>query len=307
MNPDNPLLQPFRVEVADFDAALAELRAVRDEVFVEGQGVPVDLEHDALDPVCTHVLARLLDGTPIGTARLTPDHHIGRMAVRAPFRGRGVGDALLLALVAEARRRGWPQVALNSQASAIGFYARHGFQPEGARFMEAGIEHQAMTLALAGPRRIDSRETAIAAAIAAVAGARRNVWVRSHDLDPWLYDDAGLLQALRGFATGGRGNEVRVLLHDAAAPQRAHAPLLALAQRLPSIFLFRELVDPVDRNDPTAFIAGDGGGYYLRGLGERIDGEAETAAPARVRQLRAGFDEAWERARPVSEFRALGL
>ena len=98
-----------------------------------------------------------------------------------------------------------------------------------------------------------------------------------------------------------------MLLHDVATPQRAQAPMLALAQRLPSIFQFRELEDPVDRNDPAAFIAGDGGGYYLRSLGHRVEGEAESHSPARVRQLRAGFDEAWERSRPVSEFRALGL
>ena len=307
MSRDDPALQPFRVQLVDFTATLAELRAVRDEVFVGEQRVPVELEHDALDPLCTHALARLLDGTPIGTARLTPERHIGRMAVRAPWRGRGVGDALLLALVDEARRRGWPEVRLNSQASAIGFYDRHGFQPEGERFMEAGIEHQAMRHLLSGPQRIDTRETAIDAAIRAIDGARRRVWIRSFELDPGLYDASEVLDALRRFATSGRGNEVRVLLHDAAAPQRAHAPLLSLAQRLPSVFQFRELQDPVDRNDPAAFIAGDGGGYYLRKLGQRIEGEAELHAPARVRQLRAGFDEAWERSRPVGEYRALGI
>jgi predicted GNAT family N-acyltransferase len=307
MNGNAPVLQPFRVQVVDFQAALAELRTVRDEVFVGEQRVPVELEHDALDPLSTHVLARLLDGTPVGTARLTPERHIGRMAVRAPWRGRGVGDALLQALVDEARKRGWPEVRLNSQASAIGFYDRHGFRPEGERFTEAGIEHQAMVRGLAGPQRIADRDTALATAIQVIAGARRRLWIRSFDLDPWLFDDPGVLQALRRFATSGRGNEARVLLHDAAAPQRAHATLLALAQRLPSIFLFRELEDPVDRNDPAAFLAGDGGGYYLRSLGQRIEGEAELQALPRVRQLHAGFDEAWERSRPVSEYRALGL
>ncbi len=307
MSRDDPALQPFRVQAVEFQAALPELRAVRDEVFIGEQGVPVELEHDALDPLCAHVLARLLDGTPIGTGRLTPDRHIGRMAVRAPWRGRGVGDALLLALVDEARRRGWPDVRLNAQASAVGFYERHGFRPEGERFFEAGIEHQAMARTLDGPRRIDSREAAIDCLRDIVAGSRRTLWIRSFELDPGLLDAPDVLEALRRFATAGRGNEVRVLLHDAAAPQRAHAPLLALAQRLPSIFLFRELQDPVDRNDPTAFVAGDGGGYYLRKLGQRIEGEAELHAPARVRQLRAGFDEAWERSRPVSEYRALGL
>ncbi len=307
MTQTDPPPQPFRVRTVEFQSALAELRTVRDEVFVGEQGVPVALEHDALDPLCTHVIARLLDGTPIGTARLTPQRHIGRMAVRAPWRGQGVGDALLLALMDEARRRGWPEVRLNAQASAIGFYARHGFQPVGERFVEAGIEHQAMLRALPAPQRIGSQAEAVAITTGIVDGARRRLWLRSFDLDPWLYGDAGVLQALRRFATSGRGNEVRVLLHDAAAPQRAHAPLLALAQRLPSIFLFRELDDPVDRNDPAAFVAGDGGGYYLRNLGQRVEGEAELDAPARVRHLRAGFDDAWERSRPVGEYRALGL
>ena len=307
MSRGDPLLQPFRVDAVDFDAALAALRAVRDEVFVGEQGVPVELEHDVLDPLCAHVLARLLDGTPIGAARLTPDRHIGRMAVRAPWRGRGVGDALLLALVEQARKRGWPDVHLNAQVSAIGFYERHGFQAEGDRFFEAGIEHQAMARALAGPQRIDTRDAALEVVGRIVTAARRTLWIRSFELDPGLLDAPEVLEALRRFATSGRGNEIRVLLHEATTPQRAHAPLLAIAQRLPSVFLFRELQDAVDRNDPAAFIAGDGGGYYLRRLGQRIDGEAEIHAPARVRQLRAGFDEAWERSRPVGEYRALGL
>ena len=173
--------------------------------------------------------------------------------------------------------------------------------------MEAGIEHQAMARTLAGATRIERQAAAIEATCEIVNDARRHLWIRSFVLDPGLLDQAGVMDALRRFATSGRGNEVRILLHDAAAVQRSQAPLLALAQRLPSIFLFRELDDPVDRNDPACWIAGDGGSYYLRKLGQRIEGEAERNAPARVRQLRAGFDEAWERSRPVAEFRALGL
>jgi len=307
MNQADPLLQPFRVELVEFQQALAELRGVRDEVFVDEQRVPVELEHDALDPLCTHVIARLLDGTPIGTGRLTPERHIGRMAVRAPWRGRGVGDALLLALVEQARLRGWPDVHLNAQVSAIGFYERHGFQPEGERFIEAGIEHQAMRRALDGPRAIERRQDAIDTTVQIIQGARRSLWIRSFVLDPGLYDAPEVMQALRSFATSGRGNEIRILLHDAATPQRNQLPMLALAQRLPSVFLFRELDDPVDRNDPAAFIASDEGGYYLRTLGDRIEGEAELHAPARCRQLRAHHEQAWERARPVSEYRALGI
>lgn len=307
MNQDDPSLQPFRVEVVEFQKALAELRAVRDEVFVSEQNVPIALEHDALDPVSTHVIARLPDGTPIGTGRLTPEQHIGRMAVLAPWRSRGVGDALLLALVEQARSRGWRDVHLNAQVLALGFYERHGFQPEGERFMEAGIEHQSMRRRLDGPIKIGRMHDAVEMVSNIITGASRTLWIRSFTLDPGLLDASDVMQALRTFATSGRGNEVRILLHDAASPQTNQAPLLALAQRLPSVFLFRELVDPEDRIDPSAWIASDAGGYYLRSLGKRIEGEAELHAPARCRQLRASHNQAWERARPVSEYRALGL
>ncbi len=64
---------------------------------------------------------------PIGTGRLTPQRTIGRMAVLAEWRGRGVGDALLMRLIALAKAKAWPEVSLHAQVSAIGFYRKHGF------------------------------------------------------------------------------------------------------------------------------------------------------------------------------------
>ena len=298
---------PFRVTVADYADAFGDLRAVREAVFVREQRVPVELELDALDPRSRHVLARDRDGRAIGTARLTPDGRIGRMAVLREWRGSGVGSALLHALLRQARQDGRDGVALNAQVEAIPFYARHGFVAHGERFMEAGIEHQAMRLRFDRPLPIADRDAAVAATVAIVDAARRRLWIYSRELDPGLYDHPRVLKALRRFGTAGRGNEARVLLQDAAAAQRAHAPLLQLAQRLPSVFAFREVEDPVDRSYPSAFLAGDGGGYCFRALGHRFDGEAEFDARARVRQLAEAFDQVWERARPCGELRALGL
>jgi predicted GNAT family N-acyltransferase len=304
---DSDPSQPFRVEAVDYNAALDALRTVRETVFVEEQQVPIELEWDDLDPQCVHVLARGLDGAPIGTGRLTPEHKIGRMAVLREWRGKGVGDALLLALIEQARQRGWREVSLHAQVSAIEFYLRHGFVPYGERFEEAGIAHQSMRRALSGPKAVDDREAALEAIVGIVRDARRHLCLYSRDLDPGLLDAPPVLEALRRFATSGRGNELRVLLQDAATPQRGHAPLLALAQRLPSVFLFREVDDPVDKAYPSAYLANDLGGYYFRTLGHRFDGEADLHAPGRARQLRGAFMSVWERARPVSEYRALGL
>ncbi len=133
----------FRVEPADYQVDLQDLRLVRETVFVLEQKVPIEEEWDELDPRCRHVLARDKHNRPIGTGRLTPEHKIGRMAVLPEWRGKGVGDAMLLALMDQARVQGWTEVRLNAQVSAERFYLRHGFEAYGERFMEAGIEHQA--------------------------------------------------------------------------------------------------------------------------------------------------------------------
>ena len=87
-------------------------------------------------------------GAPIGCGRLLPDGHVGRMAVRAPWRGRGVGAALLVHLVALGAARGDARAILNAQVQAVPFYARHGFVVVGEPFDEAGIPHVVMERAL---------------------------------------------------------------------------------------------------------------------------------------------------------------
>lgn len=138
----------FSVRAADWSRDLPALRAVRETVFVIEQGVPRELEWDAVDPQCVHALALDGSGAPVGTARLLPDGHIGRVAVLAPWRGRGVGRALMHWMIDAALAQGHAEVALNAQQSAEAFYLGLGFASVGAPFMEAGIPHVAMVRVL---------------------------------------------------------------------------------------------------------------------------------------------------------------
>ncbi len=137
----------LRIETVAFDAEPG-IRRVREQVFMREQGVPEELEWDGEDAQAIHVIARNDDGEVIGTGRLLRNGHIGRMAVLADWRGRGVGSALLSALLEEARRLGLKQVFLHAQLQAIGFYARHGFKTHGNVFPDAGIPHRSMRLRL---------------------------------------------------------------------------------------------------------------------------------------------------------------
>ena len=131
-----------------WDRAQAEAAALRFAVFVGEQNVPSGIELDDKDAECIHALAYDDAGRAIGTGRLLPDGHIGRMAVIKEWRRQGVGAKLLEALIAEAGKRGHADVALSAQLQAAEFYRSHGFVAEGKVYEEAGILHQKMRKAL---------------------------------------------------------------------------------------------------------------------------------------------------------------
>ena len=135
------------VRLGSWNELSAQASPIRFTVFVDEQKVPVELELDEFDPLSCHALA-LAGDEAIGTGRLLPDGHIGRMAVLAGWRGRGVGALLLQALIDEAQQRGMARVVLNAQTHALGFYARFGFVPEGEEYEEAGLPHRTMSLSL---------------------------------------------------------------------------------------------------------------------------------------------------------------
>jgi len=139
----------FTLRVGDWQTLGGPASAVRLAVFVQEQRIPAEMELDARDAGCTHVVAFDRTGQPVGTGRLLPDAHIGRMAVMPALRGRGVGAAMLHALMNVAARQGMREVRLHAQASAVGFYARAGYAPEGSAYEEAGIPHQTMVRKLA--------------------------------------------------------------------------------------------------------------------------------------------------------------
>jgi predicted GNAT family N-acyltransferase len=130
-----------RLTLGNWTQQKATAQTVRHEVFVIEQGIPVELEWDDIDAACLHAVAYDEQDQAIGTGRLLPDGHIGRMAVKRAARGTGVGAMIIDALMREARQRGDRVVILHAQTHAERFYARYGFVREGDEFIEAGIPH----------------------------------------------------------------------------------------------------------------------------------------------------------------------
>lgn len=122
------------------------LAQIRQTVFVQEQGVPVDLEMDGRELESTHFLAFIKSRndnpeTVLGSARLLPTGQIGRMAVLAEFRGRGIGYKLLQHATNYGFSHGFPHLFLHAQRHAQHFYEKAGYVARGDVFLEAGIEH----------------------------------------------------------------------------------------------------------------------------------------------------------------------
>jgi len=128
-----------------------EASLVRQEVFVQEQKVPAELELDEFDPFAAHALA-YLEARCIGAGRLVDLggglYQIGRMAILAPFRNQGIGLQILEKLAVLAKTQGAKSIVLHSQVVAIPFYEKLGFKSEGPIYDEVGMPHRNMILIL---------------------------------------------------------------------------------------------------------------------------------------------------------------
>ena len=129
----------------DADEIRAAL-ALRHEVFVIEQKVPIDEEIDEHDDGALHLVA-VDDGRVVATCRVVMDGgtaKLGRVAVAPSARRRGLASRLIEESERHARALGARRIALAAQTGALNLYERAGYTPYGARFMDAGIEHLMM-------------------------------------------------------------------------------------------------------------------------------------------------------------------
>ena len=133
-----------RIELMNWEQAQPVAGPLRFAIFVGEQNVPSGIELDDQDASCMHAVAYDVDNKAIGTGRLLPDGHIGRMAVVKDWRRRGIGAEIMAALMDEARKQGHAQVVISVQLQAAEFYRQLGFVAEGKVYPEAGILHQKM-------------------------------------------------------------------------------------------------------------------------------------------------------------------
>lgn len=123
--------------------------ALRIEVFVREQNVPVELELDDKDHSMNTVHIGYFNGDKlIGVARLIDMDkdiiHIGRVAIDREYRGRGIGHELIIGCenIAKQILKKEIIIELSAQIQAEKFYESLGYNRVNDKiYLDAGIEH----------------------------------------------------------------------------------------------------------------------------------------------------------------------
>jgi predicted GNAT family N-acyltransferase len=139
-----PELRKIQVNKVSDPADLEKVFAIRREVFVGEQNCPPELEWEFEDE-STHFLATV-DGVSAGASRwrkTDKGYKLERFAVLSKFRGAGVGQELVKAVLADLPADA-DYVYMHAQIQAVSLYERFGFEKTGPEFEEAGIWHYKM-------------------------------------------------------------------------------------------------------------------------------------------------------------------
>lgn len=135
------------IKIRIFDHLPEEAKKIREEVFVKEQGFRE--EFDGIDEMAIHIV--LFDGEKaVGTCRLfshdsQPDYHVGRVAVTANCRGRGLGKMLMDAAEEKVRDLGGASITLSGQVRVSDFYEKLGYCRQGEEYLDEGCPHVKMT------------------------------------------------------------------------------------------------------------------------------------------------------------------
>jgi len=137
----------YKVIADDWEQLEKDAKYIREQVFIQEQGITPEDEWDDFDAIAVHFMVYDKE-QPITTARLLPQHSVGRVAVLMPYRKQGIGKILMQHIIDYARNQKLPYLKLSAQTYVTAFYEALGFNVQGEVYQDCGIPHIDMILAL---------------------------------------------------------------------------------------------------------------------------------------------------------------
>lgn len=137
----------YEVIAGGWEQLEKDAKYIREQVFIQEQGIASEDEWDDFDATAVHFMVYDKE-QPIATARLLPQHSVGRVAVLMPYRKQGIGKILMQDIIDYARNQKLPYLKLSAQTYVTAFYLALGFKVQGEVYQDCGIPHIDMVLAL---------------------------------------------------------------------------------------------------------------------------------------------------------------
>ncbi len=135
------------MEIKVFDKIPNEARFIRETVFLDEQGF--EKEYDENDNIAKHIVI-YDESTAVATCRVYWDsevncHHVGRIAVLKPYRGKGLGIKIVSEAEHLVKELGGKEVFISGQLRVAEFYKNKlGYTQYGDTYLEENVPHVAL-------------------------------------------------------------------------------------------------------------------------------------------------------------------
>jgi hypothetical protein len=138
---------------------------------------------------------------------------------------------------------------------------------------------------------------------ALLGSAQRRIEIYTHDLEPRIYNDDVILNALKRLAIGHPRSRIRVLVHDPDRVIKYGHRLIGLSRSLTSSIQIRRTHD--EYIGAQGFVVADQRGLLFKQHSDRYEGLVNFNAPQPANERLAFFDDAWEHSTEVTDLKRL--
>jgi hypothetical protein len=153
---------------------------------------------------------------------------------------------------------------------------------------------------------LDSSEAHQQAVILMANQGRKTLEIVSRELDPQVYDDQRVADALKQLALYSRYSKIRILVFETTAIAKRGHRLLDLAMKLPSFIEIRK-PGKEHRTFNQAFLIADGVGYIHQPDAARYEAQMDFKRRKIAGALQKTFDDMWDKSEADMNLRRLNI
>lgn len=154
--------------------------------------------------------------------------------------------------------------------------------------------------------RLESLDEFTHVELALIRQARRELYILTPDLEPERFNDVEFVDVLSAFARRSRYANARILIGDPAIAVRWGHKIVKLFKRIPSRLQIRQIHED-DFKPDEAWIVADQIGLLSRFGTDGFKGTFSAKSIPHAKRASERFEELWERAREVADFRDLHI